>query len=205
MALFAGSRLFKSGDAETTATNILAHQPLFWLGFAGWLIQTASYIAVAALFYELFQPVNRKLSLLAAFFSLVGCATVAVSCLFYLAPYVVLADNHFLSVFKVGQVQALALLSLKLWGQCFNLSFVFFGFYCLLIGYLIFRSTFLPRFLGVGLACTGLAWLTFLSPPLVHVLTPYILVAGIGEISLTVWLLVAGVNAEAWIEQAGVA
>jgi hypothetical protein len=72
---------------------------------------------------------------------------------------------------------------------------VFFGFYCLLIGYLIFRSTFLPRILGVLMAFGGLGWLTFLSPPLASHLSPCIFAPGIlGEGSLTLWLLVIGVN-----------
>ena len=82
---------------------------------------------------------------------------------------------------------------------------VFFGFYCLLIGYLIFRSTFLPRILGVLMAFAGLGWLTFLSPMLANHLSPYIFAPGIlGEGALTLWLLAMGVNAERWNEQAGV-
>src|SRR5262249_29933762 len=80
---------------------------------------------------------------------------------------------------------------------------VFFGFYCLLIAYLIFRSTFLPRILGALMALAGLGWLTFVSPALARYLSPYNMVPGIlGEGSLTVWLLVMGVNAPAWEEQA---
>ena len=203
--LFVGGRLFVSGDAAATATNILAHLSLFQLGFAANLIQFACYVAVTGLFYDLLRPVNRGLSLLAAFFSLVGCTIGAVSCLFYFAPVVILGGAQYLNVFKVEQLQALALMFLKLYGQCFNISFVFFGFYCLLIGYLIFRSTFLPRILGAGMAFAGLGWLTFLSPALAHHLVPYILAAGIGEISLTLWLLVAGVNAQRWKEQASAA
>ena len=78
--------LFVDGDAAATANNILAHQPLFRLGLATGLIATACYIAVTALFYDLFKPVNRSLSLLAAFFSLVGCAILAFASLFQLAP-----------------------------------------------------------------------------------------------------------------------
>ena len=203
--LFVGGRLFVSGDAAATATNILAHLSLFQLGFAANLIQFACYVAVTGLFYDLLRPVNKGLSLLAAFFSLVGCTIGAVSCLFYFAPVVILGGAQYLNVFKVEQLQALALMFLKLYGQCFNISFVFFGFYCLLIGYLIFRSTFLPRILGAGMAFAGLGWLTFLSPALAHHLVPYILAAGIGEISLTLWLLVAGMNAQRWKEQASAA
>ncbi len=84
-----------------------------------------------------------------------------------------------------------------------SLSLVFFGFYCLLIGYLILNSTFLPRFVGVGMVIAGLGWLTFLWPPLSRSLSPYNLLPGIaGEGLLTLWLLVMGVNAERWKEQA---
>lgn len=202
-AMFAGSKFVVPGDAAVTATNMLAHEALFRLGFAGNMIALATYIAVTVLFYELFKPVNRTISLLAAFFGLAGCVIIAVSCVFYVAPFLVLGgSSHYLSAFTVEQSQALALLFFKLYSQGFAVSFVFFGFYCLLIGYLIFRSRFIPRFLGVGMAIAGLCGLSFLSPPLVHYLSPYILLGGIGEAALVVWLLVVGVNAEAWKEQA---
>jgi len=83
---------------------------------------------------------------------------------------------------------------------------VFFGCYCLLIGYLILRSTFLPRILGVLMACGGLGWLTFISPALSDYLAPYNMALGIlGEATLTVWLLAVGVNTRRWNEQAGTA
>ena len=201
-AVFVGGRLFVSGDAAATATNILTHPSLFQLGFAANVIQFVCYIAVTGLFYELFKPVNRGLSLLAAFFSLVGCTIGAVSCLFELAPLVVLGGAPSLNVFKVEQLHALALMFLKLYALCFNLSFVFFGFYCLLIGYLIFRSSFLPRILGAGMALAGSGWLNYLFPALTHHLSPYILAVGLGEVSLTLWLLLAGVNSQRWKEQA---
>ena len=164
--------IFVDGDAAATANNILAHQPLFRLGLATGLIATACYIAVTALFYFLFKPVNRSLSLLATFFSLVGCAILAFASLFRVAPLVVLGGGQYLSVFKVEQLRALAFLFLELYGQAVNICFVFFGLYCLLIGYLIFRSAFLPRILGVLMAFAGLGWLTFLSPPLANYLSP---------------------------------
>ncbi|TMH57801.1 MAG: DUF4386 domain-containing protein [Betaproteobacteria bacterium] len=145
VAVFVSGTLVVSGDAAATATNILAHETLFRLGFAAYLLVVASYIAVTALFYELFKPVNRSLYLLAAFFSLVGCAIQASACLLYLASLVVMGGAEYLSVFKLEQLQALGLMFLKLHAQAFNFGLVFFGFYCLLIAYLIFRSTFLPR------------------------------------------------------------
>lgn len=108
-----------------------------------------------------------------------------------------------MSVFKTEQLQALAYMFFKLYSQAYNISLVFFGFYCLLIGYLIFKSTFLPRILGVLMAIAGLGWLTFLSPPFGQkYLYPYILAAAIGEGTLLLWLIVAGVNAERWKAQA---
>jgi uncharacterized protein DUF4386 len=191
------------GDAAATADHILAHQPLFRLGLATGLIATACYVTVTALFYDLFRPVNRRLSLLAAFFSLVGCAILAFASLFQLAPLVVLGGSQYLSAFKVEQLRALALLFLELHGQGVNICFVFFGVYCLLIGYLIFRSAFLPRILGVLMAFAGLGWLAFLSPPLATYLSSYILVLGfIAELVLMLWLLVMGVNVQRWKEQA---
>ena len=202
-AVFVGGRLFASGDAAASANNILTHPSLFQLGFAANLIQFVCYVAVTGLFYRLFKPVNRNLSLLAAFFSLVGCTVGAVSCLFELAPLAVLNGAPYLNVFKLEQLQALALMFLKLYALCFNISLVFFGFYCLLIGYLIFRSSFLPRILGAGMVLAGSGWLTFLLPSLTHYLSPYVLAVGIGEVSLTLWLLAAGVSAERWNDQSG--
>jgi hypothetical protein len=184
----------------------LAHKPLFRLGLATGLISTACYVAVTALFYDLFRPVNRGLSLLAAFFSLMGCAILAFASLFQLAPLVVLGGGQYLSVFKVEQLRALASLFLELYGQGVNICFVFFGVYCLLIGYLIFKSSFLPRILGVLMAFAGLGWLTFLSPPLANYLSPYIQVFGfLAELSLCMWLLVIGVNVQRWKAQASAA
>jgi len=199
-------RLVADSDAAATASNILAHEALFRLGFAALLINVAVYITVTLLFYELFKPVNRSLSLLAAFFSLVGCAIQAVSSAFFLAPLIVLGGAQSLSVFKVEQLQAQALMFFKLYAQAYNIGLVFFGFYCLLIGCLILRSTFLPRVLGVLMAFAGLGWLTFLWPPLANHLSPYNLAAGVlGEGSLTLWLLAMGVSVQRWKEQASAA
>jgi hypothetical protein len=195
--------LIVDGDAAATAHNILAHQPLFRLGLATGLIATALYVAVTALFYELFKPVNRSLSLLAAFFSLVGCSILAFASLFQLAPLVVLGGSQYLTIFTVEQLRALAYLFLELYGEGVNTCFVFFGVYCVLIGSLIFRSAFLPRILGVPMAFAGLGWLTFLSPPLANYLSPYILILGfLAELALMLWLLVMGVDVPRWQVQA---
>ncbi|MGC2699499.1 MAG: DUF4386 domain-containing protein, partial [Candidatus Acidiferrales bacterium] len=102
--------LVVDGDAAATANNLLAHQPLFRLGLATGLIAIVWYVAVTALFYDLFKPVNRSISLLAAFFSLMGCAILAFASVFQLAPLVVLGGGQYLSVFKVEELRSLAFL-----------------------------------------------------------------------------------------------
>ena len=192
-----------SGDAAATANNILAHESLYQSGFAVGLIGTALYIVVTVLLYGLLKAANGSLALLAAFFSLAGCAIQASGSLFQVAPLVVLGGSHYLSVFRLDQLQALALMFLKLYAQAGYISLVFFGVFDFAIGYLILKSTFLPRILGVPMLLAGLGWLTFVSPPLASHLSPYVYVLGfIAELLLMLWLLVMGVNAERWKAQA---
>ena len=196
-------KLVVKGDAVATAQNILAHQVFFRLGFASLIISVAFSIAMTILFYDLFKPVNRSVSLTAAFFHLVGLAIMAFGSLLQLAPLVVLGGGQYLSVFKVEQLRALAYSSLELSAQAFEAFLVFFGFYCVFIGYLIFRSTFLPRIVGALMALTGVGYLTFLWKPLAAYLSPYNLApAALGETSLMLWLLIVGVNVHRWKEQA---
>ena len=141
------------------------------------LAATSCYIVVTLIFYPLFKPVDSSLSLIAAMFSLAGCALGVLS-IFHLVPPYIKSVN----------------------------PLICFGVYCLLIGYLIFRSTFLPRVLGVLMAFGGLGWLTFVSPDLADYLSPYNLAPGVlGEGALTVWLLAKGVDAQRWLEQADAA
>jgi hypothetical protein len=201
-AVLASNGLFRLTDAAATASGILLHGQRFWLSFTFNLLVIASYLAVTALFYDLYKPVSRRLSLQAVLFSVTGCAVQAAALVFYAAPWVVLTAPKTLTPLAPEQLQALALLGLNLYVQAYNIGLAFFGFYCLLIGYLTFRSTFLPRILGVLMMLGGLGWLTFLSPPLVDFLRPYNVAPGVlGEGALTLWLLLAGVNAEKWDEQ----
>jgi hypothetical protein len=200
---FVSERLVASGNAATTATNILTHEPLFRLGFTVYLIEMASQITMTALFYELLKPVSRSVSLLSAVFSYIGCGIKTLSRLFYFAPLLVLGDAPYLRVFTADQLQALALLFLKVNDQAAAIALVFFGFSTLLRGYLIVRATFLPRSLGVLTVLGGVGWLVFLSPSLGFRLFPYIASIGLlGAAAIIVWLLVFGVNEQRWKEQA---
>ena len=195
--------LIVAGNPAATAANILAHGSLFRLSILAALIGVACHIAWIFLFYELFKPVNRSLSLLAAFVGLVAIAIQACSSLFQVAPLIVMEAGRSLSAFNVDQLQALTLMFLRFSARGFNTYLAFFGIWCVLIGYLIFRSTFMPRIIGVLEAFAGLCWLTFLWPPLGHYLSPYNQVLSApGELSLMLWLLVMGVNSQRWKEQA---
>jgi Domain of unknown function (DUF4386) len=192
-----------SGDAATLAANIQAHQASFWVGFAFFLLVIMAYIVVAALFYQLFQVVNRSLAILATFFILVALAVQSVAGVFLLAPLVLLGGGQHVSAFTGAQLQSLLYTFVKLYGQCFNIALAINAWFCILIGYLIFKSTFVPKVLGVLFALAGVALLTFLYMPLASSLIPYNLaVDALGELALTLWLLVKGVNAERWKEQA---
>lgn len=197
------SKVVVDGDAAATAARILAHQNFFRLGFAILLLSIMFSIAMTVLFYELFEPVSRTVSLLAAFIHLVGLAIMGVGSLLQLAPLSILGGAQYLSAFKVEQLQALANLSLQCSAQAFDAFIVFFGFYCVLLGYLIFKSTFLPRIIGALMALAGLGYLTFLFKPLADHLAPYNLFpAALGEVSLMLWLLIVGVNVQRWNERA---
>ena len=202
LSLLARRGLVIKGDAAATAAGLLSHETSFRLGVAGDLLAVLSYAVVTALFYELFKPVNKSVALIAAFLSLVGCSIQAFACAFQLAPFVALGGEPYLSVIKADQLQALAYMSLKMYGPAYKIGLVFFGLYNLLNGCLILRSTFLPRFLGVFMVIAGLPFLVFLLP-LGKNLSPFAVApAALGEGLLLVWLLVKGVNAQKWTEQA---
>ena len=134
------------------------------------LISAACYVVVTLLFYRIFKPVHRGLSLFAGIVSLIGCSLT------------------FLGVFRLA--------------PSYPSPLALFGIYCVLIGYLILRSTFLPHFLGVLMMLGGVGWLTFASAQLASRLAPYNMAPGVlAETALTLWLVIFGVKAARWNEQ----
>jgi predicted neutral ceramidase superfamily lipid hydrolase len=203
---YVSGKLVVNGDAAATAANILAHRGLFQLAFAVYLVEMACQIAITALFYELLKPAGRSVSLVAAFLGLAGSIIKTFSRVFFIAPLFILGGAHYLSVFSAEQLQALALLFLKVNDRGAGIALVFFGFYAILTGYLIIKSSFLPRVLGVISVVGGLGWLTFLYPPLGGRLFPFVsMFAVLGAAALIVWFVVFGVNEQRWREQAGAA
>ncbi|MEY2490640.1 MAG: hypothetical protein QOC70_2582, partial [Verrucomicrobiota bacterium] len=184
--LIVSGKLVVPGDAATTATNLLANEGLFLSGTALLLISTAFYVGATLFVYEVLKPVNRSLSLLTAFFSLVGCAVGALSCLFDFVPFILLKGAPYLSGFTAEQLQGLSYMFLVVRAQANDIGLVFFGLHCLGVGYLILRSTFLPRIIGALMMAAGFGWLTFLSPVFAQSLVPFNMLPGaIGELSLT--------------------
>jgi len=196
-------QLMVAGNAAATAANILQHETLFRLGFASSVLGVVFHLAWAFLFYQLLRPVSRNVSVFALLVILVCCALQVITALLYLAPLLVLHAGNSLSAFTQEQLHALAYMFLKLNGLAMDTNLVFFGLWCVLTGYLIFKSTFMPRILGVLLAIDGLGWMMFMWPPLGHYLfLPIGIACGVAEIPLQLWLLIFGVNNERWKAQA---
>lgn len=203
---FVSARLVVPGDASATANNILSHDGLFRLGFAIYMLEMVCQIIMTVLLYDLLKPVNRSVSLLAAVLGLIGCGIKTFSRLFYFAPLLVLGGTHYLSVFSGEQLNAVALLFLRVNDIGAGIALVFFGFYAILKGYLVITSTFLPRALGWLGILGGIGWLAFISPPFGERVFSFIaVVAIIGVLANIAWLLVVGVDEQRWREQASLA
>ena len=210
VGFIAGGPLIVANDAAATATNILANESLFRFGFAANLISGLSYVGVTVFMYYVLKPVSRSLSLLAAFFGLAGVAIGGVAWVSNLVPLTLLHGDQYLTALTASQLQALSLAALKLQTHVFFIGMVFFGIQCISIGYLVARSSFLPRILGVllglGGTCYVIASFANFLLPLGARLMPFVVpVALIGEGSLTVWLLIKGLNEQRWYEQANAA
>jgi len=207
--IFVRSRLIVSADAAVTAGNIMANESLFRIGFSGELLHLAFDVAIAMILYALLRPVNRNIALLAAFMRLACDIILATASLSHFAALRLLADADYLTTFQPDQLHTLALLAMKLHGDAYAISLVFFAFACLSLGYLIFRSSYLPRTIGVLLVIAGACYLIdsfahFLNPAFAATLFPLLFIPiFIAELSLTLWLIVKGVNVAKWEERAG--
>ena len=163
----------------------------------------AAQIATVTLFYVLLKPVDRTAALLALAFGLVGGTIKTLARGFYYAPLLVLGGADYLAAFDASQLQALSLLFIKINNQIAAISLVFLGISTFFQGYLIAKSTFLPKFLGAVAMVGGLGWMTYVYPPLGSmVFYPLILFAMLGLVLTSGWLLVRGVDEQRWREQA---
>jgi hypothetical protein len=196
--------LIVPGNATATFERIVASESLWRIGVAGELVLLVCAVPLALILYVLLRPVDRNLALLAILFNLVTIAIEAVAGLHLVATLFPLAHADYLKALDPQLLHALAYFSTRSHGHGFGIALVFFGVECVILGYLIFKSSYLPKVIGVLMQIAGLCYLTnsfahILSPPLADFLFPAVLLpALVGETSLCLWLLVKGVNVPKW-------
>jgi len=189
-------------DAAATASNILAHRNLYLSAVAVYLVEMALSVATTALFYVLLKPAGRSLALVTLCLGMTANAVKLVGRVLFAAPLYVLGSTRF-HAFSPEALNDLSLVLLLVNDHAAGIAMAFFGFQALLAGWLMLRSTFLPRPLGVLSIIGGLAWLTHLWPPLGYRLGMYGLLVGVVGVFVQIfWFLVFGVNEQRWHEQA---
>ncbi len=191
------NKLIVHGNAAATANNILASETLFRLGIAGALIGQAGFIFVALGLYELLKGVNRRHALLMVILIVVSIPIAFLNELNSIAALALVRGADFLAILEKPQRDALAMLFLKLHGQGFVVSELFWGLWLFPLGLLVYRSRFLPRFLGVWLGLAGVAWVILsltgiLLPQYQDKVNTYLQPAIVGEIAFMLWLLIKG-------------
>lgn len=187
-------RLIVGGDAVATAANIAANEAIVRLAFAGYLLSTAGYLVVMALFYELLRRVEPVVALVMVLFGGAGCIISASSMLFANATLTIGSAWHVAALGPTATADLTLLLG-ELFGGLFNLAMVFFGLQCIVTGWLFLRSALIPRPLSMLLIVGGVGYLVFLYPPLAKAAFPLHVFPGyLAELTLTLWLLLKGVN-----------
>ena len=189
------------GDAATTVNNIMASESLFRTYIASWVIVLAFDTLVAWALYILLKPVHKSLSLLAAWFRLVFVAIFGIALVNLLSVLPLLSGADYLTVFEPNQLQAQAMSFVNAYTFGVNISFVFFGLHIFFLGYLIYKSDYIPRILGVLLIVASIGYFidsfasilssNYASNEIYFIM--FIAVpAIISELSLTLWLIFKG-------------
>lgn len=198
--LFVRSGIIIPGDATATAKNIAANSFLFRIGFISDLIMVMADVAVALLFYLLLKSVNRGLALLAAFFRLAQATVIGLNLLNYYMPLLMLGETGSFSGFSTDQLNTLVLLFLNAHSYGYLISGVFFGVSCVILGYLIYKTIYFPKWLGLFVSAAGISYLidssvNFLFPEFASSSELLIMtIAVISELSLCLFLIVKGIK-----------
>jgi hypothetical protein len=199
LAAVVRSRIIVFGDAAATANNIMSSQMLFRIGFVTQLVSAVFFLLAAWALYVLLKPVNKNLALL---FLLLNLGGVAVECINMLNLFVAiqfLSGANYLTVFQTGQLQAMAMSFLNSYTNGFMIAQIFYGTWLLPLGYLVYKSRFLPRLLGIVLILDFFCWTSyffqfFLFPDSGVLILPASAVGFIAEFSISLWLLIKGVR-----------
>ena len=198
--VFVRQALRASNDAMATAHNIQTNEMLFRWGFVADLINFVVGLPAILIIYFLFKRTNKLLLQLAVAFVIIQTAIIAVNLLNQISPLLILSNDTYLKTFQPDQLATLSLLSLNVQTQGYAIGLVFFGFYCLIVGYVIYKSNFLPKIFGILYAITGLCYLVnsftmFLSKGFENPLFLYLAIPiFIGELSFCLWLLIKGID-----------
>jgi hypothetical protein len=192
-----------AGEAADIAQDIVASEQLFRAGFVSFVLSALFFLLSAWALYVLLKPVNKDLALLVVLLNLCGVAIKCASLLGEVTALQLLSGADYLSAFEPAQLQALANLFLNVFNSGFMIAQIFFGAWLLPLGYLVYRSGYLPRFLGVLLVLDFVAILLwffqfFLFPDYEALSYPGLAVSFVAEAGLCLWLLVKGVNVEEW-------
>lgn len=189
-----------SGDALATANNIQSSEMLFRWGLVADIINFVCGLPVVLIVYILFKRINKFLLQLALIFVIIQTAIIAVNLLNQTSPLLILSNNAYLKSFQPNQLATLSQLSLNIQGVGYAIGLVFFGFYCLLVGYVIFKSKMVPKLLGILYIISGIGYLInsftmllskgFSNPIFSYVAIPIF----IGELSFCLWLLIKGID-----------
>jgi hypothetical protein len=195
----ARSPLIVFGDAAATARNIMASEWQFRIGIVGDLVSAVFFLLAAWALYALLKPVNKDMALLFLLLNLGGVAVYSINLLNQFAAVLLLSGADYLKVFQVDQLQSLAMFFLDLHHNGYWVAQIFFGAWLFPLGYLVYKSGFLPKILGIIMMIHFVGWtmtsiLFFLFPGFGAILYLTGPLGFISEFSLTLWLLIMGVK-----------
>jgi hypothetical protein len=198
--VFVRQALRVSNDALATAHNIQTNEMLFRWGFVADLINFVVGIPTILIIYNFFKRSNKIIVQIALALVIIQTAIIAVNLLNQITPLLLLGNDTYLNTFQPNQLATLSLLLLNIQAQGYGVGLVFFGFYCILIGYVIFKTNAIPKIIGLAYALAGLCYLInsftmflskgFVNPMFIYLAIPILL----GELSLCLWLLIKGID-----------
>ena len=199
LASYLRSRIIVFGDVATTANNIISSQGVLRLGFMSELFSALFFVLAAWALYVLLKPVNRNLALLLVLLNLGGVAIECINALNLFSALQFLSGASYLSVFQTGQLQAVAMSFLNSYTNGFMITQLFFSTWLFPLGYLVYKSRFLPRPLGILLILDFfgiLSWFLqfFLLPDYGILSYPGLAISFVAEFSISLWLLIKGVK-----------
>lgn len=203
--MYVPAKIIVPNDAAKTAANLRSSNSLFRIGFACYLVEALCDVTLAWIFYVLLLPVQKQVALLAAFFGLVSTAIFGFTQMIYFSSTLVLRDASYLNSFSPDQRNTLAFLAIKTYGLGAGLFMCFYGVPSLIRGVLMFRSGYLPRFLGVLLAVAGVG---FIAKNVLLVLAPayssdlLLVPMFLSVLSMAGWFLIKGVDVPKWEQKA---